>query len=108
MDFLKRLILYIFIVLLCISIYSDITGDSSPYQPRKAEEQSHRDDVSIVKIKVKPGDTVLSITEQINTFSNKQVNIEHILADFKQKNPNADPNNLHVNEYYYFLRYDDM
>lgn len=112
MDFLKRLCLYICIVLLCISVYKDISKGTPSIQHNKKEQQEviKNENVSIIKIKIKPGDTVLSITEQINNFKNQDqgINIQQILTDFKRYNPNADTDHLQLNEYYYFLYYDDV
>lgn len=109
MNFLKRLCVYLCIFLLCISIYKDITEGTSTNQDSKEKriKVSENINTSIVKTKIKPGDTVLSITEQLNNFSNNPIDIPQILADFKQYNPNTNPSHLHVNEYYYFLKYDD-
>src|SRR5699024_6379586 len=97
-------------ILLCISIYKDITEGTLPGQHSEEDQVEVTSNIStsIIKVKVKPGETVLSITERINNFSNKRIDIQQILTDFKQYNPNTNPNHLQVNEYYYFLQYNDV
>src|SRR5699024_373672 len=99
MDFLKRLCVYICIILLCISVYKDITEGTFPDQQNETEqtEATYQKSTSIIKVKVQPGDTVLSITEEINNPSDNHLDIQQILADFKHYNPNIDPNHLQVN-----------
>ncbi|HLQ71415.1 MAG TPA: hypothetical protein VK142_06405 [Bacillota bacterium] len=112
MDFLKRLCIYFGVILLCVSIYKDITQGTLHRRQAKTDQdlEINYPDASIIKVKVKPGDTVLSITEQINQkhFTSKKMDIQKILADFTQFNPNVNPNHLKVNEYYYFLDYDSL
>jgi len=109
MGLLKRLCLYLFIILLSISIYKDVTGGlfTSEHKPTLEHIKLNHLNASIIKIKVEPGDTVLSITEQINDFTDTPLNLQQILTDFKHYNPNINPNDLHVNEFYYFLKYDN-
>src|SRR5699024_2427952 len=106
MDFLKRLCIYMLSLLLCISIYKDMTeGTLRLMNNEKQDENITNENASIIKVKLQPGETVLSITEEINNFSNNQIDIPQILADFKHYNPNSNPNHLQVNKYYYFLQY---
>jgi hypothetical protein len=59
----------------------------------------------IAHIKVLPGDTVLSITEEINHIEN--LNIDKIKKDFTRLNPGVEINALTPHSFYYFPLYKD-
>ncbi|RDW21916.1 hypothetical protein [Oceanobacillus chungangensis] len=103
---MKRLIIYMLFILLCISIYKDlsINGTSSP-ENASLFEQSPQSNYTITQIKITIGDTVLSVIEEINFDNNNQLDIPMIMADFKQLNPTADPFHLEPNTFYYFPLY---
>ncbi|WP_085991892.1 hypothetical protein [Oceanobacillus senegalensis] len=107
MHVLKRYFMYIFIILLLISIYKDLSL-SIPGTNQTLTDQVHifnEVDFTIMKVKVSPGDTVLSIVEEINKQHLKHFESSQILTDFKQINPGVNPYELESHNYYFFPLY---
>ncbi|MBU8789442.1 hypothetical protein [Oceanobacillus caeni] len=106
MSFSKRLILYMFIILLVASIYKDLSlGDDMINQYQDIETFITKDSqYTIIKVKVEWGDTVLSIIKDLNEGKIK-VPFEKIINDFQELNPNIDPNSMEPENYYYFPLY---
>ncbi|MGJ9456982.1 hypothetical protein [Oceanobacillus sp. CF4.6] len=103
---LKRFSLYLFIILLLISIYQDInTNPSSTTVINKEENVIVNNAYSIAHVKVFPGDTVLSITETINQDRLAQMDLQQILKHFEELNPTTDPYKLQPYTVYYFPVY---
>lgn len=108
MNLIKKSFLYIFIILLLVSIYKDL------YYGTIINNQTNDDNSAyttvnkphVIKVKVQQGDTVLSIVEKINETENENLNIEMILEDFQAANPTADPFQLKANAFYYFPLYE--
>lgn len=103
---MKRLLLYVFIILLTVSIYKDLgesNHDAKPVQDPNIPSQTYTD-FTIMHIKVESGDTVLSIVEQINHHTQK-LDLHQIIADFRQINPTVDPYHLKPQVFYYFPKY---
>ncbi|MFC4022778.1 hypothetical protein ACFOUV_02965 [Oceanobacillus longus] len=103
----KRFSLYIFIILLLISIFQDINTKPPPTTFINNKENiifNHA--YSIAHVKVFPGDTVLSITETINQESLAQMDLQQILQHFEELNPTTDPYKLQPYTVYYFPVYD--
>ncbi|UFT97795.1 hypothetical protein KO561_11265 [Radiobacillus kanasensis] len=121
MELLKKLALTALIILFLISIMKDLTEgvvftdnqatvadqieekkqEESPSKKEKANPQK----LKAVERKVEPGDTVLSIVEEINQL-NEGISIQKIQDDFKILNPGSDPNNIQVDTSYLFPIYD--
>ncbi|WP_067730444.1 hypothetical protein [Oceanobacillus damuensis] len=105
---LKKLSLYIFIILLLISIYQDLILNRTTIIPdNDAVPADYHEGYMIAHFKVLPGDTVLSITESLNSKNTKQLDIQKIMNDFKELNPTTDPLNLKPYTEYYFPVYHD-
>jgi hypothetical protein len=108
---MKKLIVNIFIILFLISIYKDLYTGTDLSTPYEEEVTNNNDAISssdskydAIKIKIGPGDTVITIIEKLNpTVDN--FNIDQIVADFLTLNPNADPNKLQNNRFYFFPKY---
>lgn len=99
MLIIKRSILLIVIILLLISIYHDLQKDLTIHdKPKTVMMNKH---FTVVKMKVMPGDTILTLIEQVNDDSLEQFNVEKLISDFKTVNPHLKSNELSVNEYYY-------
>lgn len=106
MYFIKRLFLYLFIILLLISVYKDImSGHHIPGDQLVENKQSVSMDFQVTQIKVKPGETVLSIIEKINNHDIQTRSVSQIIDDFKLANPNTDPYQLKAGNFYYFPLY---
>ncbi|MCL1630390.1 LysM domain-containing protein [Sporolactobacillus sp. CPB3-1] len=103
----KRFFTILFIVA-CWTSYADLTSGSLPAGHAELSRQttpasSESAAVPYQRVTVKPGDTLLSVTERINST---QISIEKTLKDFSLLNPNVDPNHLRIGETYAFPRYD--
>ncbi|OZU89955.1 hypothetical protein CIL03_02095 [Virgibacillus indicus] len=106
MYFIKRISLYIFLILLFLSIYKDImSGYNIPDNNSPKIQQTVKIDFEIVHIKVKSGETVLSIVEKINNNDIEILNVNQIISDFRLANPETDPFQLQTGHYYYFPLY---
>lgn len=106
MSFMKRSLIYLLIILLALSIYNDLDG-----KPRIEENNSKNTHLNIntkftiMHIKIQPGDTVLTIVEQINPNKFQILNIAQIITDFQLINPTVDPHHLQPHSFYYFPKY---
>ncbi|WP_121639735.1 hypothetical protein [Virgibacillus sp. Bac330] len=110
MDFSKKLFSLFICIMAVYIIYQDITQES-PHS-RKELDEKHSDMISttmfhVVPVKVQANDTVLSIVEQINPYSQNELNVKRILNDFKLSNPNTDPFSLTPGKIYYFPKYSE-
>lgn len=110
MYFIKRLIFYLIIILLIISLYKDLTigtpfiNDSKSNHIQQIYLKDEQNKLPAIQVRAQHGDTVLSITEQINDQL-LELNIEQIMSDFKKMNQNIDPFNLQTDTTYYFPVY---
>lgn len=110
MYFIKRVLFYVVIILLIISLYKDLTLGTFQHNSHKSNhmEQTHfknqENKLSAIRVRIQPGDTVLSITEQINQQL-PHIDIMQIMNDFKTINPNVDPYHLQSDIVYYFPVY---
>ncbi|MFS0672827.1 hypothetical protein [Ornithinibacillus sp. 179-J 7C1 HS] len=109
---MKKLILYIFIILLLISIYKDLNVGTNTYTSNNTGENesnsmSTNSRFDVIKVKIESGDTVLTVIEQLNP-NMENYNTGDILADFYSLNPNVDPNKLKQNHFYFFPKYEEI
>ncbi|WP_051681369.1 hypothetical protein [Virgibacillus alimentarius] len=108
MEF-KRICIILFLFLFIMSIYKDLTTGiiKNTLNTKIDTEITEKANIRTAKIKVYPGDTVLSIVEQINNNHHQtpNIDIEQIIIDFKKINPDADPYKLEIFKYYYFPLY---
>ncbi len=127
MRFYKKVILFIILLLFVRSVIHDLSvGTFSEQVPsNKATEESSGeksvvesppidstkanapntmpvDPYQKISYTVQAGDTVLSITEQINEG---HVPIQQLLLDFEKLNPGANPHEIHIGETYFFPIY---
>lgn len=106
MEFLRRISLITFIILVAVSIFQDLAHSDGTIS------SSNNENVGLppfeaVPVKVNPGDTVLSITEEIQTISANTLSVEIILKAFESLNPNTSFNEIHVHEIYYFPQFQE-
>lgn len=101
MSAIKRLSIVLLIILFMLSIINDLEKNPS----LQTEETIVKQDIGIAHIKVNYGDTVLSITEEINEM--EMLDIEKIVSDFENLNPGVDSQFLIPNEFYYFPLYNE-
>ena len=116
---MKRLGIFLFVLVLGYIFYYDIKIGTLPMlssykkttaaQTIKKEEtttkQSKKEetDVTYKAIEVKTGETVLSITEQIN--KKKMPSIEKVIDDFKQLNKSTSATKIQIGKTYKFPLY---
>lgn len=108
MSFLQRVSIFSFIILLCASIYKDLSKDvhflsESPAKHAVADSFNH---YSMIKVKIESGDTVLSIIEHINRDHMEHFDMKQLMDDFSDLNPYVNPYDLDIGAYYYFPLYD--
>ncbi|MFT8317521.1 MAG: hypothetical protein ABF651_04520 [Sporolactobacillus sp.] len=105
---IKKRIFTIIFLIACWTTYSDLTSGSLPAgavdngsaQPAAAEHAA----IVSKQITVNPGDTLLSISEQINQTD--EPSIDQVLKDFSTLNPSANPNHLEIGKNYAFPYYE--
>src|SRR5699024_5155313 len=111
MQFIKRLSIYLLLILLFVSIYKDLTIDTTKIKSKsksKITQFTDASEISSIRIRVDPGDTVLSIVEQVNKDNHiSKINITQIISDFEKINPDVDPYEIKPNNFYYFPLYHD-
>lgn len=106
MQFIKRLSIYLLVTLLFVSIYKDLTIETTKTQHNiKITQINNANEIPRIRIRVEPGDTVLSIVEKFNKNNISKLNITQIITDFEKVNPEADPYKLQPNHFYYFPLY---
>ncbi|WP_051353124.1 hypothetical protein [Thalassobacillus devorans] len=117
---MKKTGLFILIILLLASLYKDLTigttinrSDSNdklntteiPPPPKAEIIESPLRYNQKVPVKVKAGDTVLSIMEQLHNGEYYHP-MKDMLDDFQQLNPGIDPSKLKIDKVYYFPLYE--
>ncbi|HET7579808.1 MAG TPA: LysM domain-containing protein [Bacillales bacterium] len=94
--------------LVLYSIYYDLKIGTLPTTTHAATVESgahHSSKINIPfkKVKVQPGETVLSIVEQLQ--GSKAVGIQKIVHDFEKLNPGVDANEIQIGHIYRFPVY---
>src|SRR5690625_5614651 len=107
MQFIKRLSIYLLLILLFVSIYKDLTIDTTKIKSKsKITQFTDASEISNIRLRVEPGDTVISIVEEVNKDNHISIiNITQIISDFEKINPDVDPYELKPNNFYYFPLY---
>ncbi|SDK54336.1 hypothetical protein [Sediminibacillus albus] len=121
MGFFKKTFIFILIILFISSVYKDLTvgtpvpgkdngtAVSMPEKPEQSSgnKQKETDAFQILEVKVHPGDTVLTIVEDINR-RDTQLSIEQVIKDFQTLNPDADPHQIEPDMIYKFPVYNNQ
>ncbi|WP_042223441.1 hypothetical protein [Oceanobacillus manasiensis] len=102
MSFFKRWSVYILCLFLIAAVYTDLTQGSLPTIPNDNRINLN---YTAKQIKVQHSDTVLSVIEKINSPIS-QLNVENVITDFKLLNPDVDPFQIKIDQYYYFPVYE--
>ncbi|HEX7064303.1 MAG TPA: LysM domain-containing protein [Bacillales bacterium] len=95
--------------LVLYTIYYDLEYGTLPQTSKAATVETHKqqkqpqEKIPSKKIKVKPGQTVLSIVEKVN--GSNPVSIQKIVHDFEQLNPDVNANQIQIGETYQFPVY---
>lgn len=108
MRFITRISIYLLILLLFISIYKDLTTDIRKTAKTSVASEFSQSEMTAVKREVQPGDTVLSVVEDLNKSNQTfQMNITKVINDFGKMNADIDPDQLQPHRNYYFPLYHD-
>ncbi len=106
MNFIKRLAIYIVILLLAFSMYQDLFKEAN--MPRLQDDEMQQiGSFYVIKKQVAPGENVLSIVEKVNKQEEIEIDIKQIMLDFKIANPSVNPYQLTPGKYYFFPVYSD-
>lgn len=107
MKTMMKICMFVFILLLVISIFKDLSGDTpiTGTNDSKQNDTTTTINTTVMKVKVQEGETVLSIVEKINKKSLETLNIEKIMTDFKKLNPAVEPLSIQTGKFYYFPLY---
>ncbi|MEN1970516.1 hypothetical protein WMZ97_20870 [Lentibacillus sp. N15] len=107
MSAFRKSVIYIVIILVIAGIYHDLTDGTPVQSPKHEQKMGPQNKVTkqfqVVQVKVQAGDTVLSITEQLNE-SLATLNMEQIFDDFFMIN-HTNPRHIKNGTYYYFPLY---
>ncbi|MBO8156077.1 MAG: LysM peptidoglycan-binding domain-containing protein [Bacillaceae bacterium] len=115
MEWYKKLLLGLMIVLFAKSLLYDLTAGVlqnriEPIQPDSKQEQfdprpqHEKISYKTVSYQVQSGDTVLSILEQLNPELNT-ISVDQLMADFKKLNPGVNPHQILQGKTYLFPVY---
>ncbi|WP_153461551.1 hypothetical protein [Sediminibacillus terrae] len=119
MGFFKKALVTLFIILFIVSIFKDLTvgtinsiqqveeqndNSSESLEPSQNTAQQNATDYQALEVEVRPGDTVLSIIEEINR-AEAVLSIDSIIADFQKMNPGTNPQQIQPGETYLFPLY---
>jgi hypothetical protein len=112
---MKRLVIFISIIILLYSVYYDLsTGTLKMVTPKQsvtaasktvievdADSEKKKEDNQIphTVLEVKPGDTVLSMVEDL-TDGALPVTIEQVISDFETLNENRSPHEIQIGQRY--------
>ncbi|QXE00442.1 FimV family protein [Terribacillus sp. DMT04] len=111
----KRIGVFLFCCALILSIWKDLTigspipaastAENEPTQPDTATQKNNiKKTFQPVLLQVKQGDTLLSITNELNNHE-LHVTMEQVIQDFEELNPEKDPYALNAGSAYYFPHY---
>ncbi|WP_339193075.1 hypothetical protein NSU02_13650 [Aeribacillus sp. FSL W8-0870] len=100
---MKRLFSALLVIFFSFVIYYDLKNGTLPVSSIQNEQHAEE---QFMKVKVKEGDTVLSIVEKIH---NKPVpaSIEEIIKDFGELNSNEDVYSIQAGKTYKFPLYNN-
>lgn len=110
MYFLRKSFSLFIILLFFLSIYKDITIGTFPFNEKNINQVKFSQSAEInhhpkvIEIYLQPGDTVLSVTEQLSNKQN-ELNIQQVINDFIVINPGVNPYHLQPNHPYLFHSY---
>jgi hypothetical protein len=105
--FVKKRVFMILLLIAGWTSYSDLTSGSLPADEAdssavQTQQKRQKAAIPFRRITVSPGDTLLSVTEQI---SQQLPAIDTVVDDFSVLNPSVDPNHLQIGATYAFPYY---
>lgn len=101
----NKVCIYILCFLVILSIYKDLTRGEEPSHPPPLENDEIIHDMSFMHRTVQPGETLLSIVEDIHQDDDIFLHVEQVIQDFKDLNVGVNPYELTIHESYYFPMY---
>ena len=102
----RKICLYTFIILLILSLYNDIKKETHyNLSESPSMDKNIHNNIPVVKIKIKPGDTILSVSEKLNGENLNHIKIEEIIEDFNSVNPEVSTIELTPGLSYFFPLY---
>ncbi|GIO23121.1 hypothetical protein [Oceanobacillus sp. J11TS1] len=107
MAFFRRISLATLIILVSVSIFQDL-AHSDKQMTFISKEELDLPHFEAVPVKVNPGDTVLSITEELQTIPSNTISVETILSAFESLNPAIAPSEIQIHEIYYFPQFQEQ
>ncbi|WP_246945861.1 hypothetical protein [Bacillus pinisoli] len=104
---MKQLSVLLLLALVCYSIYYDVSKGTLPvgnvsaaFAPQEVEVETNKEKNNhYLVVKVKAGDTVLSLVEQ-NQKGSLPVEISKVIADFKTLNEGVSPEKIQIGKEY--------
>lgn len=109
---MKKLLFLLLILIVCTSIYYDITEGTLFTQTIESNSGSTSlpssdtlDDQSKIEVTVEPGQTVLSVVEKLHDGP-VPASIEQISKDFEKLNNGLSPESIQVDKSYFFPVYE--
>ncbi len=105
----KKWILTIICILTALSIYHDVFPTEQSIPPENVQvqsfEQKQIEKIYVIERTIEPGDTLLSIIEDIHVHTTTAFDMDTVIHDFKRINKGTDPYDLRINKTYYFPLY---
>lgn len=112
-DKMKKLIILVVCLFFAFIIYHDIakgtlpitaTTASAPVYKSTEKATKKTKNASYVTVKIQPGDTVLSIIEEVNKDT-RSIPMQRIISDFSGLNKQTTPDKIQVGKTYKFPIY---
>lgn len=105
----KKWLLYSICFLTALSIYHDVVpteqSASSPNVHVQSVDTEQTEKIYVVERAIEPGDTLLSVIEEIHVHTETSLDMDNVIHDFKRVNQGTDPYDLQINKTYYFPIY---
>ena len=98
-----RFIAFIVLFLLVISAYHDLNKIGVSTEPAGLQQEG-----AYREVVVRPGDTVLSVIEELNSGRSLPQDISGMIKDFSRLNPKANPYALSAGKRYRFPYYEKI
>ncbi|MFC4320792.1 LysM peptidoglycan-binding domain-containing protein [Litchfieldia salsa] len=92
-------ILYVIYYDMNIGTLSIVKGEVKPVNAVEVTTQEDKSSAPFQAVEIKPGDTLLSISEDLNQ-NHKKISIMTIIKDFEKLNPDVQANSLKIGQVY--------
>ncbi|GIN85470.1 hypothetical protein J6TS2_18560 [Heyndrickxia sporothermodurans] len=106
---MKKFLAFVTVIIVVYSVYIDLSFGTIPVITHASENMDKtvkiKKTTPFLNRKVKPGDTVLSIVENVNP-SSTSISIEKIVKDFTKLNNGLKPEEIQIGQNYKFPIYE--